>query len=302
MAGIPEIKRISLAAGPHSAAVDYRFMRQTPAGADNRHKKGPPFGASTVRGSGAVKKGQSYTPVPSLWVLKFNHRQFTPLVKKGDKIKPGQIIGLQRRKIKTSLNLARRLKVDPVKVRAYLLLAPGAVVARGEILARKKSLLGSEFAVTSPQDGQFRLLSKRAGWVSIVRLKKEKVPALLSGEVTAVHDDKLTIRFVARVFPGKTDYRRQQWGELMALAEGDIFALQKPDRPVFLLLSRPTLALAIKARALGVKAIISPNQFPNCPLPNFIAADYNALLALAGQPALLDGRQQRLLVCQEEKN
>ena len=301
VARVSKIKRIPFTSGPHLAAIDYRFMRQAPAGVNNRHKESPPPRASAIRGYGAVKRKKQPSLAPSLWVLKFNHRQFTPLVKKGDRIEPGQVIGLQHRKVKTFLNLARRLKVDPAKVRSFLLPGPGTVVEKGEILARRRSLLGAKLTVVSPQEGQFKLL-KRSGWAVISRLQKKKILALLSGEVTAVYDDKLTIRFMAQLFSGKTSYRRQQWAKLISTSEESIFGLQKPGKPVFLLLSQPTSSLVAKAKALGVKAIISPQQFPNCPLPNFAVADYNALLALVGRPALLDGKQQRLLVCREEKS
>jgi len=235
----------------------------------------------------------------SLWVLKFNRHQFAPLVKRGEKINPGQAIGVQRRKVSRSINLARRLKIKPDKIKSCLLVAPGTVVEKGDKLAERHRIAGRHLAVTAPCRGRFVLAAKRAGWVKIIRLGKRKIRALLAGEVAAIRDDRLAIRFMARVFPGEIDYRRQQWGELMLLDPPDLFSLHKPAKPAFLLVAKPNLALATKAWALGIKAIISGTLLASCPLPNFVVDDYNALLPLAGQPALLDGKRQRLLVCQK---
>ncbi len=237
-------------------------------------------------------KGQ----VASLWVLKFNPRQFTPLVKKGDRVKEGQVLGTRRRRHALLLDLARRLGVKGKKVEKYLLVEKGIVVKEGDLLARRQVWLRPDRVVKAPRGGRFVWPIQRPGWGKITWITKKVIRSPLPGKVISRQENSLGIRFMAQIFKGRVNFRCQLWGKIAA-APSDFLQLAQLEKNACLLVKTPTLPLAHKAKVLGATAIISQQPLKNSPLPNFVSDDYNALLPFVGHPVLLDGRQRRLLVC-----
>ncbi len=237
-------------------------------------------------------KGQ----VASLWVLKFDARQFLPLVKKGEQIKRGQVLGIRRRRHALLINFARHLKLAPKKIEKYLLVNSGTVVKKGNLLARRRNWLKKEKVVLAPRGGKFIWPLRRPGWGKITWITKKNIRSPLRGKVINHQENSLGIRFLASVFKCKTDFQGQLWGELVTTS-GNFLQLTHLKNNACLLVKTPNLSLAHKAKVLGAKALISSQPLLDSPLPNFVSSDYNALLLLVGRPVLLDGPQKQILVC-----
>ncbi len=233
--------------------------------------------------------------VASLWVLRFNPRQFQPLVKKGEEVKRGQVLGIRRRRHARLINFAARLRVAPKKVSPYLLVASGTLVKKGTVLARRRRWFKKEIVVSAPRGGKFVWPSQRPGWGKIVWITKSNLRSPLAGRVINRQENSLSIRFVAEVFKVKTKFGGQLWG-VLARAPDNFLELEQLPKNACLLVENPSLPLAHKAKVLGARALVSRQKLANSPLPIFVSDDYNALLPFVGQPVLADGRQQRLLV------
>ncbi len=247
-------------------------------------------------------KKQGLPPLTaSLWLLKFERRYFSPAVKRGAKIKEGQLLGIRRQKKAFCFNLARRLQLKPKKdLTPFLLVSFGQVVKAGTLLARRRRLFRKQLLVFAPRDGQIKP-HRRPGWICLHRLEEKKVRAPLNGQLVSLTNKQLTVKFQARVFGGKTKFSGRRWGRLFRLEVNSFLALPKLEGNILLLVAKPTAALLAKAHALGVRAIVSRQDYhpPRpTPLPIFLTEAYNALLKLVDHPALLDGKGQQLLVCQ----
>ncbi|MFO7653122.1 MAG: hypothetical protein R6X25_04795 [Candidatus Krumholzibacteriia bacterium] len=114
------------------------------------------------------------------------------LVSAGDRVEPGTVVARAAAGTLLPVNVARQLDVDASTAAAAVLVAPGAVVVRGQPLARLHGLagwLGGQ--CRSPADGTVREVSPHTGQVLLeVASVALELMALLGGRVVEVAEGR----------------------------------------------------------------------------------------------------------------
>lgn len=242
-------------------------------------------------------------------------------VKKGQKVKEGQIIGQRKASFRTkSYHLSKLIDVSPKKAIKYLEKKLGQTIKQGELVAQKKSLFGKTNRFVAPLDGILDSLSEEG----ILRIRKEipekEVKAPFSGIVSVVSSGSVSLSFAALEIKGNWGKGNKTTGFLMIIKEEDydLFSLNGTcQEQIVVLKGKLPKGLWYKAVSLGAvgfvvgglteKFLQKEIEEGDNSLPTVILGEgdkinqeiWEELKKVNGRMALIDGQQKRLLIPKE---
>ncbi len=189
------------------------------------------------------------------------------LVKKGDRVKSDDIVAQTFLPGKVlPIKLANKLGVLPGMINDFLIVKPGSIIKKGEILAETKGFLGMfKSVVKSPIDGELESVSHHTGQAL---LREPKIPIEIKAFIDGIVVDVIPEEGV--VIENKSAYVQGIFGlgnettgllKMIAKAPDDII---KPEDlnsdckdKIIVGGSLLTLDVIEKARAIGVRGIIT---------------------------------------------
>lgn len=151
------------------------------------------------------------------------HPSAEPVVKVNDEVKIGQTIALKTSRNEFIIDLVNDLSVSPDQARKILLKRPGEDIARGEVIAVLKKLLGlQEEKLVSRVTGKFVRYDRDSGKMFIETGQPSRVSNIISpvdGIVTMCNNDTIVIDTRNFVFGGTRGAGGKTTGEIFILSD-----------------------------------------------------------------------------------
>jgi len=209
---------------------------------------------------------------------------YSPVVKKGDKVTNGQILATTKKKpevlrqeslqaSETMIDLAEALSVSDGAVRKFLTKAPGDTVSSGDIVAQRLVATGLKKLIVYSQvigtvsrferdSGRLYIRSESSEAVVPIAAKNADILSPLAGTISVCNNDQIVIESEDKALTGSEGFGGSVTGEIFVLTpEGDkaaIVSSQIVKEAIGKILLLPDIereALA-KADAIGVVGIL----------------------------------------------
>ncbi|MBI4100401.1 hypothetical protein HY439_01540 [Candidatus Microgenomates bacterium] len=226
------------------------------------------------------------------------------LVSEGQKVSRGDSLAEIENKLdEVYLNLAKASGLRPNKVITVLVKKIGDEVIEGEIIARKKGLLG-EKKIKSPISGTLEKLEEDTG-VLTVGIKGEKtiLKAPAAGKIVEIKNDEIVIDCAGTVIPAEKGGGIEVTGELVSLKNPTVglYDLTSELEEKIVAAEIWTKEALIKAKSLQIKAILGTDfrgEMDVCPL-TFLALtpdNFKKVLKYVDHQVIVFGEEKNLVV------
>lgn len=204
---------------------------------------------------------------------------------------------------KRHFSIAKIFKTAPSQVFKFLVKKLGDRVKKGEVLAKKESLLG-RMILRSPFDGRLAEISEILGEITLVREEnKAVVKSPVSGRIKEIGNEEIKIEFKGVVFEGKRGGGEKVFGEIENLPT-DVGVLALSNRIAQKILASQSFSPEVLAKAWALEAAAVGTDFlakKDPPLPFLLIGkrELEALKNYQGKKAVLEPKEKRLIVLLE---
>ena len=181
------------------------------------------------------------------------------LVKKGQLLSEGEVVGKIKRVTEKEIDLSESLLVKGKQAFKYLTKALGEEVEQGDLIAEKKSFLVTK-KVFSPLAGKLDSLTEE-GILKICQFFEEEIKTDFSGKVIFVSPEKINLETRALKISGSWGVGKRSCGFLKVLSASlgkeDVFQIQDDILGKILVVSgKISKAFWFKALSLGAVGVL----------------------------------------------
>lgn len=232
------------------------------------------------------------------------------LVEKDDLVSEGKLLACSEENFQ-EVNLTKILKVSPQDVSKFLLVAPGAKIKEGDVLAQKKSLLAN-IIFQSTVSGIFAELLPE-GFLRIRVSEQKEIKSPVRGKVVEIKEGKsVTLEFDATIISAEAGEGGENWGEIEILGKQEEIKLEdlpsSPKGKILVIRGEVPSGFIHKAEALealGIVAAAPSGRVKTTDLALLIIADKDGQMPIevwetikksVGRLALVSGREKTLKI------
>lgn len=234
-------------------------------------------------------------------------------VKKTDEILFGQKLAEKELPDTIIYDLGRLLSIKPSQIRSVVRKKEGEDVEGGEVLAAKKTLLGTTL-VKAIVGGKIARIDEVAGELVVAPQagQDDVIGSPVAGRVRSIDKEKITVDFDGTVIFAKQGIGRMTKGQLsiVSKAEEDVLlsSVKEDDRQKVLLGGHVSRQVLEKAYAMGIASFlataIDDGTFPyfeesklyDASLLLIARADYAILAQYQGKEMVVEGTHKRVII------
>jgi len=185
-------------------------------------------------------------------------------VKKGDKVEKNQLLVVKKGKKKiTEINLAKKLKVSPKKLKNHLLIALGSTIKPQDIIAQKKGMFAKTVKVSTQASGVLEELDVESGILKITQKQPDiATKSPVSATVVDITSSQLILKTQSKLYKLKQINGPSVYGELkIALAKDlSVLSVTGISSNSIVLFSKSPLSAVKKSIVLGAAGLIFPDK------------------------------------------
>ncbi|MBI4066842.1 hypothetical protein HY407_00510 [Candidatus Gottesmanbacteria bacterium] len=200
------------------------------------------------------------------------------------------------------IELAKILGVTPQKISKFLKKKIGEKVARGELIAHKKSLF-STIEIKSPEEGIIEEINLKDGNLIFKKniSDEKKVLSPFSGKISEISEKNIIIECeIEEEYEGEKALGQRVWGKLQHI-KGDfvgVLEVMEDIEESIILVNNITSAALAKLDALGANGVITNRTFEEMPI-TYISVSKNTFSKLGehtGREIMIDPETNKVFV------
>ncbi len=187
---------------------------------------------------------------------------FSPSIKAGDQVTSGQIIATRILNNDEIINIPKLLGIKRSHVKNVLKKSPGDLVKQGDIIAQKKSLLGTKsVALRSRVSGTILRYERDSGNLVIktgasVNSDKENVISPVDGKAVLCNNNEIVLETNKEGIIGSKSVGGKGEGEVLVLLADDPYYLNTQTIGKIVVGESLTQEMLLKAIGIGVMGMI----------------------------------------------
>lgn len=230
-------------------------------------------------------------------------------VKEKEEVKMGTLLVSYNEETFNEIDISSQLEISPNEIKKYLTITLPCQVAKDQVIALKKNLMGHEKTAFAPFEGKLSELTSENKLKIITQEVKKEILAPFDGKIVEIGDIYLTMEFRASILEADSGCGKEVVGELEVLGEreadvvlGSLTAIYKDK--ILLVGGEVNQGLIVKAEALGVKGFIGgriPNGVKSGEMPLLAFKSENNLVPLEIWQFLLKNKGRSLCLFGQEK-
>lgn len=226
---------------------------------------------------------------------------FTPLVKKGEKVKADQPIAQKPKKVyQEKIPLSRLLKIPPAKIAGCLTKKLGSHIKKGELIAKKEGFFKS-LRVLSPFSATLTSLDLKDGSLLLTIDSTEEMveKAPIAASVEEVSQTEITLSFNGKIIQAEKGKGNQVIAPLLFFDKSQVDLHHFGSETTSKIIAAKAFNQGARAKlnALGTKGIVALEYYEDFPVVVKVTpSDLKQLENYQGKRIILLGEACRIII------